>query len=175
MTHEHYPDELLHRLLAATRTIAMVGASDNPVRPSYFVLKYLVSRGYRVFPVNPACAGRVILDIPVVASLADVPAPIDMVDIFRRGEAAEGIVTEALALVPRPKIIWMQLGVRSPTAAALAETEGLTVIMDRCPKIEYGRLSGEIGWSGVNSRVLSAKRPQMAQHGRQRRLLAPKV
>jgi predicted CoA-binding protein len=175
MGDETYPDEWLHRLLAETRTIAMVGASDNPSRPSYFVLKYLVSRGYRVFPVNPASAGRTILDIPVFRSLAEVPVPIDMVDIFRRGEAVELVVGEALALVPLPKIIWMQLGVRSASAATLARAAGLSVIMDRFPKIEYGRLSGEIGWSGVNSRILSAKRPQMAAQGRQRRVLMPKT
>jgi predicted CoA-binding protein len=172
---ETYPDALLHRLLSETKTIAMVGASDNPVRPSYFVMKYLLSRGFRVFPVNLASAGRTLLDVPVVASLADVQAPIDMVDIFRRSEAVAAIVEEALALRPQPRIIWMQLGVRNETAAARAKAAGLTVVMDRCPKIEYGRLSGEIGWSGVNSRVLSAKRPRMAATGLQRRLLAPKT
>ncbi len=174
MGREAYTDQLLHRLLTETHTIAMVGASANPVRPSFFVLKYLLSRGFRVFPVNPALAGRTILDVPVFAELAAIPVAIDMVDIFRRAEEAEAIVVEVLALKPPPKLIWMQLGVRSDAAAARAEAAGITVIMDRCPKIEYGRLSGEIGWAGVNSRILSARRPLMAATGRQRRLLSPK-
>jgi predicted CoA-binding protein len=174
MGHEAYSDQLLRRLLTETTTIAMVGVSDNPIRPSYFVFKYLTSRGFRVFPVNPTLAGRTILGVPVFGALAAIPEAIDMVDIFRRAEAAEAIVSEALALESPPKLIWMQLGVRSYAAAARAEAAGLTVIMDRCPKIEYGRLSGEIGWTGVNSRILSARRPQMAATGRQRRLLSPK-
>jgi predicted CoA-binding protein len=160
-------------VLGSVRTIAMVGASANPSRPSCLVLRYLVAHGYRVFPVNPGLAGSAILGQPVHARLADVPEPIDMVDVFRNAAAAGGVVAEALALEPRPRVIWMQLGVRDEAAALRAEAAGLTVIMDRCPKIEFGRLSGEIGWSGINSRVLSAKRPRLAAGAVQRRVLRP--
>jgi predicted CoA-binding protein len=161
MSHDFYPDETIQRILKSVRTIAMVGASNNSARPSYFVLKYLLSRGYRLFPINPGLAGKDILGAPAYAKLADVPEPLDMVEIFRNSTAASGIVDEALKLDPLPKVIWMQLGVRNDEAATLAETNGIEVIMNRCPKIEYGRLSGEIGWTGVNSRILSARKPQM--------------
>jgi uncharacterized protein len=168
MNHDHYPDEQIRSVLRAAKTIAMVGASDNPARPSFFVLKYLLERGYRMIPVNPGKAGGSILGQKVYARLQDVPEPIDMVDIFRASEAAGGVVDEALALSPLPKFIWMQLTVRNDAAAARAEAAGLTVIMNRCPKIEYGRLSAEIGWLGVNSRILSAKRPKLAAKGVQK-------
>jgi predicted CoA-binding protein len=161
MSHDFYPDDTINRILKSVRTIAMVGASNNNARPSYFVLKYLMSRGYRLFPINPGLAGKDISGAPVYAKLADVPEPLDMVEIFRNSAAASGIVDEALALDPLPKVIWMQLGVRNDEAAARAEAKGIEVIMNRCPKIEYGRLSGEIGWTGVNSRILSARKPQM--------------
>ena len=161
MTHESYSDATIKRILKGVRTIAMVGASNNNARPSYFVLKYLISRGYRLFPINPGLAGKDILGAPVYAKLADVPEPIDMVEIFRNSAAAASIVDEALKLEPLPKVIWMQLGVRNDEAAARAEARGVEVVMNRCPKIEYGRLSGEIGWTGVNSRILSARKPQM--------------
>jgi predicted CoA-binding protein len=163
MTHDSYPDEHIRAILRKVRTVAMVGASAHEGRPSFFVLKYLVGKGYRVFPINPALAGGAIAGQPVYARLADVPEPIDMVDVFRNSAAAGPIVDEALQLEPRPKVIWMQLTVRNDEAAARAEAAGLEVVMNRCPKIEYGRLSGEIGWAGVNSRVISAKRP--ARHG----------
>ncbi len=121
-----------------------------------------------MFAINPGLAGRDILGVPVYARLADVPEPLDMVEIFRNSQAAAGIVDDALALDPLPKVIWMQLTVRNDDAAARAEAKGITVIMNRCPKIEYGRLSGEIGWTGVNSRLISAKRPQRAAIGTQR-------
>jgi uncharacterized protein len=168
MNHDHYPDEQIRSVLRAAKTIAMVGASDNPARPSFFVLKYLLERGYHMIPVNPGKAGGSILGQKVYARLQDVPEPIDMVDIFRASEAAGGVVDEALALSPLPKFIWMQLTVRNDAAAARAEAAGLTVIMNRCPKIEYGRLSAEIGWLGVNSRILSAKRPKLAAKGVQK-------
>src|SRR5436309_549562 len=161
MSHDSYSDETIQRILKSVRTIAMVGASNNNARPSYFVLKYLMSRGYRLFPINPGLAGKGILGAPVYAKLADIPEPLDMVEIFRNSAAASGIVDEALELAPPPKVIWMQLGVRNDDAAARAEAKGIEVIMNRCPKIEYGRLSGEIGWTGVNSRILSARKPQM--------------
>ena len=160
--HERYDDEMIRATLLGVKTIAMVGASNNNVRPSYFVFKYLQGRGYRVIGINPGLAGKEILGTPVYASLAEVPEPVDMVDIFRNSEAAGAVVDEALALDPLPKVIWMQLSVRNDAAAARAETRGVRVIMNRCPKIEFGRLSGEIGWTGVNSRILSSKRPQMA-------------
>ena len=159
MDHERYDDDLIEGVLASVRVIAMVGASANPVRPSSFVLKYLGEKGYTVHPINPGHAGGTIHGRPVYARLADVPEPVDMVDVFRQSDAVPGIVAEALALAPRPKVIWLQLGVRHDAAAATAEAAGLTVIQNRCPKIEYGRLSGEISWAGVNSRRLSAKRP----------------
>ena len=172
MGHDRYSDALIGSILDGVKTIAMVGASANAARPSCLVLRYLVAHGYRVFPVNPGLAGGTILGVPVFATLADLPEPVDMVDVFRNAEAAGGVVDEALSLDPRPKVIWMQLGVRNEAAAARAEAAGLTVVMDRCPKIEFGRLSGEIGWSGINSRVLSAKRPRLAAGGVQRRLLS---
>ena len=161
MNHDSYPDDLIRSILKSTKTIALVGASANEVRPSYFVLKYLLGRGYRLFLVNPGIAGTEILGAKVYGSLADIPEPLDMVEIFRNSEAADGIVDEALALDPLPKVIWMQLSVRNDAAAARAEARGVQVIMNRCPKIEYGRISGEIGWTGVNTRMLSSKKPAM--------------
>lgn len=161
MNHDSYPDDLIRSILKSTKTIALVGASANEVRPSYFVLKYLLGRGYRLFPVNPGIAGTEILGAKVYGSLAEIPEPLDMVEIFRNSEAADGIVDEALALDPLPKVIWMQLSVRNDAAAARAEARGVQVIMNRCPKIEYGRISGEIGWTGVNTRMLSSKKPAM--------------
>jgi hypothetical protein len=175
MNHDSYPDALVSRLLRETRTIAMVGASDNPARPSYLAFKYLIERGYDVIPVNPGRAGSAFLGRRFVGRLADIDRPVDMVDVFRASEAVPGIVAEALALSPRPRVIWMQLGVRHDAAAAEAEAAGLTVIMNRCPKIEYGRLSGEIGWQGINSRVLSAKRPQLSAKGVQKLTLDRKL
>lgn len=159
---EHYSDELIRRILGRTRRIAMVGASANSSRPSWIVMKYLQARGFKVYPVNPGLAGQTLHGEPVVAALSDIAAPIDMVDIFRGSDAAAAIVDEALALDPPPRTIWMQLTVRNDAAAAKARAAGLDVVMNRCPKIEYGRLSGEIGWNGVNSGVLSAKKPKLA-------------
>lgn len=159
MTHDTYTDDEIRAVLDEVKTIAMVGASANNVRPSYFVLKYLLAKGYRVLPVNPGQAGKEILGQRVYGALADIPEALDMVDIFRSSEDAARVVDEALALERRPKIIWMQLGVRNDEAAARAEKAGLRVIMNRCPKIEYGRLSGEIGWTGVNTGMISSKKP----------------
>ncbi len=168
MNHDSYPDDLIRSVLTSVKRIAMVGASDNPARPSYFVFKYLSERDYEVVPVNPARVGSELLGTPFVAGLRDIDGPIDMVEIFRNSEAAMGVVEEALALTPLPKVIWMQLGVRNDAAAALAEARGITVIMDRCPKIEYGRISGEISWQGINSRRISAKRPTLSTKGFQK-------
>jgi predicted CoA-binding protein len=159
MNPDSYSDAYIRDILTSVKTIAMVGASANSARPSYFVLKYLAARGYAMLPINPGLAGQTLFDLPVYASLAAAPQPIDMVDIFRNSEAAGGVVDEALALPELPKVIWMQLGVRNDEAAARAEARGVKVVMNRCPKIEYGRLSGEIAWSGVNSRVISARKP----------------
>ncbi len=167
--HDSYPDDLIRSILRGTKTIALVGASANPARPSWIVVKYLSERGYTVYPINPGLAGQEILGLPVYARLADAPQPLDMVEIFRNSEAAGPIVDEALALDTPPKVIWMQLSVRNDAAAARAEAKGVTVIMNRCPKIEYGRLSGEIGWQGINSRILSAKKPLMSEKGVQKR------
>ena len=170
--HDRYPDADIRAILRATKTIALVGASANPARPSYIVFKYLCLRGYVVTPVNPGLAGQTLLDRPVAARLAELPGPVDMVEIFRNSDAADGLVDEALALPGLPKVIWMQLSVRNDAAAARAEAQGVTVIMNRCPKIEYGRLSGEIGWTGVNTRIISAKKPRLDTRGVQRLTIA---
>jgi predicted CoA-binding protein len=161
MNHDRYPEDYIRGILGSVKTIAVVGASPKEVRPSYFVMRYLLDKGYVVHPINPGFVGKSILGRTVYATLAGVPEPIDMVDIFRNSDAALAIVDEALALRPRPSVIWMQLSVRNDEAAAKAEAAGLRVVMNRCPKIEYGRLSGEIGWAGVNSRTLSARKPEM--------------
>ncbi|WP_192364774.1 CoA-binding protein [Mesorhizobium mediterraneum] len=161
MNHDAYDNAYIAGILNSVKTIAMVGASANDVRPSYFVLKYLLGKGFSVFPINPGQAGKEILGRMTYARLADVPEPIDMVDVFRGSAAVSGVVDEVLRLDPLPKVIWMQLGVRHDEAAARAEAAGIKVVMNRCPKIEYGKLSGEIGWTGVNSGVLSSKKPLM--------------
>ncbi|MCV3240357.1 CoA-binding protein [Mesorhizobium sp. ZC-5] len=163
MNHDSYDNAYISGILNSVKTIAIVGASANDVRPSFFVTKYLIDKGFTVFPINPGQAGKDLLGRPVYARLADVPEPIDMVDIFRASSAVLPIVDEALALRPLPKVIWMQLTVRHDEAAAKAEAAGVKVVMNRCPKIEYGRLSGEIGWNGVNSGVISSKKPTMRQ------------
>jgi len=156
-----YSDALIARLLRSVKTIAMVGASPNPVRPSFFAMKYLLDKGFHIIPVNPGQAGKEILGETVYAQISDLPAPVDMIDIFRNSEAAGPITDEALANKDRLglKVIWMQLGVINEEAAKRAEAAGLTVIMNRCPKIEYGRLSGEIGWYGVNRRTIDNRKP----------------
>ena len=161
MNHDAYSDACIRSILRTTKTIALVGASANEARTSYIVLKYLLARGYRVFPINPGLAGRDILGQRVHGSLVDLPEAVDMVDVFRNSEAAGKVVDEALALPVPPKTIWMQLSVRNDAAAARAEAKGVQVVMNRCPKIEWGRLSGEISWGGINSRILSSKKPQM--------------
>ena len=161
MNHHTYDNAYIGGILNSVKTIAMVGASANDVRPSFFVLKYLLAKGFSVFPINPGQAGKEILGRMTYAGIADLPEPVDMVDIFRASAAVPGIVDEVLKLDPLPKVIWMQLGVRHDEAAARAEAAGMKVVMNRCPKIEYGKLSGEIGWTGVNSGVLSSKKPLM--------------
>jgi uncharacterized protein len=168
MNHDRYDDAYIRGILRTVKTIAMVGVSVNTSRPSYFVFKYLLERGYRMVPVNPALAGRELLGQKAYATLLDIPEPVDMVDVFRSPEHAPAIVREALQMQPRPRVVWMQLGVRNDAAAELAEANGLKVVMDRCPKIEYGRLSSEISWMGVNSRTLSAKRTKLSGRNVQR-------
>ena len=168
MNHDTYPDAYIRGILNTVKTIAMVGLSPKDNRPSYFAFKYLLERGYHMIPVNPGQAGKEILGQKVYAKLADIPEPVDMVDIFRAPQYAIGIVKEVLSLTPRPQVIWMQLGVRNDEAARLAEEAGLKVVMNRCPKIEYGRLSSEIAWMGVNTRTLSSKKAQLSGRGIQR-------
>ncbi len=156
-----YDDAYIRDILESVRTIAMVGASANEMRPSYFAMLYLQKKGYRIFPVNPRYAGSEILGERVWPDLRSLPEVPDMVQIFRRAEEVPPIVEEAIAIGAR--VVWMQLGVRHDEAARRAEAAGLRVVMDRCPKIEYGRLFGEIGWLGVNRGVLSAKRGRALQ------------
>ena len=147
-----YSDAKIRRILSTVRTIAMVGASPNWNRPSYFVMKYLQGKGYRVIPVNPGTAGKEQLGETVYASLRDIPVPVDMVDVFRASDQVAPIVDDAIAI--GAKVVWMQLGIRNDEAAARAEAAGIEVIMNRCPKIEFGRLGGELSWSGVNSGII---------------------
>ena len=168
MNHDSYDDAYIRGILNTVKTIAMVGVSSKESRPSYFAFKYLLERGYRMIPVNPGLAGQQLLGQKVYGRLADIPEPVDMVDIFRAAPYALGIVEEALKLQPRPRVVWMQLGIRNDAAAALAEQNGLKVVMNRCPKIEYGRLSSEISWMGVNSRTLTSKKAQILGRGIQR-------
>jgi len=158
MNHDVYADDYVRGILNTVKTIAMVGASEKQNRPSYFAFKYLLERGYHMIPVNPGQAGKTLLGQKIYARLADIPEPVDMVDVFRSSQYALPIVQEALLLNPRPRVLWMQLGVRSDEAGALAEANGLKVVMNRCPKIEYGRLSSEIAWMGVNTRTLTSRK-----------------
>jgi uncharacterized protein len=171
MDHDNYDDTYIRGILNTVKMIAMVGVSANTSRPSYFAFKYLLERGYRMIAVNPGLMGQDLLGQKVYAQLADIPEPIDMVDIFRASRYAGAIVEEALALTPRPRVIWMQLGIRNDAAAKLAEANGLKVVMNRCPKIEYGRLSSEIAWMGVNTRTLTAKKARLFGRGVQRMAL----
>lgn len=159
MNHDEYDNNYISQILKSVGTVAVIGASANQVRPSFFVVKYLIAKGYTVFPVNPGHAGKEILGQMTYASLADIPVPIDMVDVFRASSAVPAISEEVLALSPLPKVVWMQLTVRQDDAAEKLEDAGIKVVMNRCPKIEYARLSGEIGWNGVNSRVISSRKP----------------
>ena len=175
MNHDSYSPDYIRDILQTVKTIALVGASANEVRPSYFVMKYLLDKGYEVIPVNPGLAGQQILGQRVYARLADIPMPIDMVDVFRNSEAAGPITDEALALATPPKVIWMQLSVRNDQAAARAEAQGLRVVMNRCPKMEYGKLSGEWAWVGGDSGILSSKKQAMHESGKMQSLgLGPK-
>jgi predicted CoA-binding protein len=166
VNHENYSPDVIRNILQTVKTIALVGASANEVRPSYFVMKYLIDKGYDVIPVNPGLAGQQILGQTVYASLGDIPKPVDMVDIFRNADAAGPITDEALALSPKPRVIWMQLSVRNDEAAARAEAAGLQVIMNRCPKMEYGKLSGEWAWVGGDSGIISSRKQSLHESGK---------
>ena len=173
MNKPSYSDDYIAAILNSARTFAFVGASANPSRPSYFAMKYLLAKGYQVHPINPGHAGKEILGRRVFGSIGELPGPVDVLDIFRTAEAAPGIVKEALGEQERLglSVVWMQIGVVSDEAAELARAAGLQVVMDRCPKIEYGRLSGEIGWAGVNMRTTSSRKPKLAAFGVQNRVL----
>ena len=168
MNHDRYSDDYIREILTSHHTFAMVGASPNIVRPSYFAFKYLMDKGFRVIPVNPGHAGKTLLGETIYGSLSEIPDPVEIVDIFRNAQAALAITKEAVAI--GAKVVWMQLGVRNDEAATIAEAAGLRVVMNRCPKIEYGRLSGEIAWAGVNTRTITTKRPVLAG-GFQHRLI----
>ncbi|MGE3245509.1 MAG: CoA-binding protein [Beijerinckiaceae bacterium] len=157
MNHDCYDDDYIRGILTGVKTIAVVGVSANPARPSNTVFGYMKRAGYRMFGVNPGLAGKELFGAPCYASLADIPEPVDMVDIFRASEAAAAVVGETLKLTPLPLAIWMQLTVRNDEAAAKAEAAGVKVVMNRCPKIEHGRLTGTIGFMGVNSGVMSSR------------------
>src|SRR5256885_10236316 len=163
-----YSDAQLRAILQRVKTIAMVGASSNWNRPSYFVMKYLQGKGYRVIPVNPGIAGQMLLGETAYASLRDIPEPVDMVDVFRPARDAPAIVDEAIAI--GAKVVWMQLGIHNDEAAATAEQAGIEVVMNRCPKIEFGRLAGELSWSGVNTGITRNRpaEPPLARHGKER-------
>jgi hypothetical protein len=165
MNHDAYSDDYIRGILNSVKSIAMVGASPVDVRPSYFAFKYLVQRGYDMIPVNPGHVGKSLLGRPFVGRLAEIGRPIDMVEIFRSSAHIMPVVEEALKLSPLPKVIWMQLGGRDDAAAAKAEAAGIKVVMNRCPKIEWGRLSSEISWMGVNSRTISSKRAPVPKQG----------
>jgi len=156
MSELYYPDWQIRRILRDVNTVAMVGASTNWNRPSYFAMKYMQDKGYRVIPVNPRSAGETLLGEDVVASLKDITVPVDMVDIFQRSDRVPPVVDQAIEI--GAKVVWMQLTVRHDEAAKKAEDAGLTVIMDRCPKIEFARVSGELGWIGINTKVITSRR-----------------
>ncbi|OUR80390.1 CoA-binding protein [Alphaproteobacteria bacterium 46_93_T64] len=159
MDHSTYSDDYINEILQDVKTVALVGASDNPVRPSYFVMRYMQRKGYRIIPVNPGKAGAELLGEKIYASLDDIDVPVDMVDCFRNSEAIPAIAEQAIAI--NAKVLWTQLGVISPEAAKVAEGAGLRVVMNRCPKIEFGRLSGEIAYMGGRSRIISSKRNKL--------------
>jgi uncharacterized protein len=175
-THDTYTDDTIAAVLRDHTSVAMIGASANTSRPSYFAMKYLLGKGFRVVPVNPSLGGQEILGQPVFTDLSHVPGPVAIIDIFRNSEAAWEVTRAAIRLKDQLgiKVIWMQLGVRHDQAAQAAEAAGLIVIMNRCPKIEYGRLSGETSWSGLNSGMISSIRPKLSPKGVQNHRLADK-
>jgi predicted CoA-binding protein len=162
-----YPDSLIKSILRSVKTIAMVGAITNEIRPSYFAMMYLLNKGYRIIPINPGAAGKQILGQTVYADLKGVPGPVDMVDIFREARYAPQIARDVVAQKDRlgVKVLWMQLGVISEEAEQIGRQAGLTIVMDRCPKIEHGRFSGEMGWLGINRKVIDNRKPLLFGRG----------
>jgi predicted CoA-binding protein len=152
-----YTDAFLRDILKRTKTVAVVGVSTDPVRPSYYVARYLSLKGFKVIPVNPGHAGKMLFGTKIVGALSDIETPVDMVDIFRRSEAVPPIVDEALEAFPDLQTVWMQIGVEHAEAAAKAEARGVDVVMNRCPKIEYQRLFGELRMGGFNTGIISSK------------------
>ncbi|MDP7151319.1 MAG: CoA-binding protein [Paracoccaceae bacterium] len=152
-----YSDTHLKQVLTRTKRIAVVGVSMNPVRPSYYVARYLSLKGFNVYPVNPGHAGKMLFGQTVRAALGDIEGGVDMVDIFRRSEAVPPIVEQALEVFPELQTVWMQIGVENAEATRLAEGRGVTVIQNRCPKIEYQRLFGELRMGGFNTGIISSK------------------
>lgn len=159
MNHESYDDSYIKGILKDVKIVAMVGASTNWNRPSYFAMKYMQTKGFRVIPVNPGSAGQELLGETIRANLDEIEESIDMVDIFRNSDAAGPITDQAIEI--GAKVVWMQFGVVNPEAAERAEAAGLRVVMDRCPKVEYARLNGELSWNGFNSKVISSKRRKL--------------
>ncbi len=173
MNHDTYSDDYIASILQEARVFAFVGASSNTSRPSYFAMKYLLAKGYKVIPVNPGLAGQEILGQRVEERVSGLKGPVDVIDVFRNSEAAFDVTRDAVAMKDtlELKVVWMQLGVRNDAAAKLAEAAGLRVVMNRCPKIEYGRLSGEIGWSGINTGRITSLRPKLAPFGVQNQVI----
>ncbi|MEM9733817.1 MAG: CoA-binding protein [Pseudomonadota bacterium] len=161
--HDAYSDVHIRSVLKSVKSIAIIGASANENRPSFFVAQYMKAKGYEIYPINPGHAGKPIAGAMTFAHLADLPGPVDMVDMFRRAEALPGIVHEIIQMPELPKVVWLQLGIRDDAIAAALEMAGITVIQNRCPKIEYARLCGEIGWTGFNRRTISSKKPVLAK------------
>ena len=147
----------LKKILHRTKVIAVVGVSANPVRPSYFVARYLKLKGYRIIPVNPGLAGQSLFGETVLGSIADCPPQVDMVDIFRRSDHVPPLIDEALAHLPNLRTIWMQIGVQHAEAAAKARAHGVDVVENLCPKMEYQRLFGELRMGGINTGVISSR------------------
>lgn len=154
---EIYSDSHLKSILTRTRRIAIVGMSLNEIRPSFYVARYLKLRGFEVIPVNPGHAGKTSLGQTVVASLSDIEGEVDMIDLFRRSEHVPPLVDEALSLWPNLQTVWMQIGVWHNEAANKARDRGVDVVMNRCPKIEYQRLFGELRMAGFNTGIISSK------------------
>ena len=154
---ETYSDAELRNVLGAVKTVAIVGISTNPARPSYFVGRYLGLKGYTVIPINPGHAGKTLFGKTIIDDLENVSQSVDMIDIFRKSEAVPEIVDQVLEKFQNLKCIWMQIGVQHEAAAAKARARGVTVIMNRCPKIEYQRLFGELRMGGFNTGIISSK------------------
>ncbi|MEE9313790.1 MAG: CoA-binding protein [Rhizobiaceae bacterium] len=161
--HDHYSDAVIRSVLKSVKSIAIIGASANQVRPSFFVAQYMAAKNYELFPINPGHVGKEIAGAMTYKSLADLSVPVDMVDIFRKPEALPGIVSEIMQMPELPKVVWLQLGIRDDAIAEALEMTGITVIQDRCPKIEYARLCGEIAWMGFNRRTISSKKPKLSK------------